>query len=139
MTHAGPRPRRRVSDQGRCLMPPVMSMLCQRWRWLRIIIGLVVEYPLLVGCAMVFEERLIFYPARYPSGDWHPVGLQYEDVTFATQDGVRLHGWYCPVPRPRGVFLMMHGNGGNITHRVDRITSWQRSLHVSVFVFDYRG
>jgi fermentation-respiration switch protein FrsA (DUF1100 family) len=88
---------------------------------------------------MVFEERLIFFPSRYPSGDWHPPGLQCEDVEFVTHDGVRLHGWYCPVPRPRGVFLMMHGNAGNITHRVDRITSWQRLLNVSVFVFDYRG
>jgi fermentation-respiration switch protein FrsA (DUF1100 family) len=43
------------------------------------------------------------------------------------------------MPRPRYVFLMAHGNAGNITHRVDRITSWQRSLNVSVFVFDYRG
>jgi fermentation-respiration switch protein FrsA (DUF1100 family) len=96
-------------------------------------------YGVLVGCAMIFEEHLIFVPSRYPNGDWHPVGLQCEDVTFVTQDGVRLHGWYCPVPRPRGVFLMAHGNAGNITHRVDRITSWQRSLNVAVFVFDYRG
>jgi fermentation-respiration switch protein FrsA (DUF1100 family) len=34
---------------------------------------------------------------------------------------------------------MCHGNAGNMTHRVDRITMWQQSLHVSVFVFDYRG
>ena len=98
-----------------------------------------VAYGVLVGCAMVFEEHLIFVPSRYPIGDWHPVGLQCEDVAFETQDGVRLHGWYCPVPHPRCVFLMAHGNAGNITHRVDRITSWQRSLNVSVFVFDYRG
>src|SRR5262249_30810497 len=139
MTHACPRLRRRGRDSGRCLMAPVMSMLCQRWRWLRVIIGLVVAYLLLVGCSMLFEERLIFYPSRYPSGDWHPVELQYEDVTFATQDGVRLHAWYCPVPGPRCVFPMMHRNAGNITRRVDRIAMWQRSLHVSVFVFDYRG
>ena len=88
---------------------------------------------------MIFEEHLIFVPSRYPSGDWHPVGLQCDEVTFATSDGVRLHGWYCPVPRPRCVFLMAHGNAGNITHRVDRIATWQRSLQVSVFVFDYRG
>jgi uncharacterized protein len=94
---------------------------------------------LLVGCSMVFEERLIFVPSCYPNGNWHPVGLQCEDVAFATQDGVRLHGWYCPVPRPRCVFLMMHGNAGNITHRVDRIMAWQHLLNVSVFVFDYRG
>jgi uncharacterized protein len=98
-----------------------------------------VTFLLLVGCAMVFEERLIFVPSRYPIGDWHPVGLQCEEVALTTQDRVRLHGWYCPVPRPRGVFLMAHGNAGNITHRVDRIMAWQQTLHVSVFVFDYRG
>src|SRR4029450_4105792 len=110
-----------------------------RLRWWRIAVYLAVPDLLLVGCAMFFEERLIFIPSRYPIGDWHPVGLQCEDVAFETQDGVRLHGWYCPVPHPRGVFLMMHGNAGNITNRVDRITSWQRLLNVSVFVFDYRG
>lgn len=101
--------------------------------------GFAMVYMLLVGCAMVFEERLIFFPSSYPSGDWHPRGLQYEDVVFVTQDGVRLHGWYCPVSHPRGVFLMAHGNAGNITHRVDRIIAWQCLLNVSVFVFDYRG
>jgi len=65
-------------------------------------------YGLLVGCAMVFEEHLIFVPSRYPSGDWHPVGLQYDDVALMTQDGVRLHGWYCPVPRPRGARTSLH-------------------------------
>jgi fermentation-respiration switch protein FrsA (DUF1100 family) len=88
---------------------------------------------------MFFEERLIFFPSRYPNGQWHPAGLRYDDVLFETQDGVRLHGWYCPVPRPRCVFLLLHGNAGNITHRVDRIIAWQRLLNVSVFVFDYRG
>jgi uncharacterized protein len=100
---------------------------------------LAVIYLLFVGCAMIFEEHLIFVPSRYPIGDWHPVGLQCEDVAFETQDGVRLHGWYCSVPHPRCVFLMAHGNAGNITHRVDRIRAWQQSLNASVFVFDYRG
>ncbi len=115
---------------------PVSS---KRQRLLGIAMCLVLTYLLLVGLSMVFEERLIFFPSRSPSGDWHPAGLQYEDVVFETQDGVRLHGWYCPVPRPRCVFLMAHGNAGNITHRVDRIMVWQRSLNVSVFMFDYRG
>ena len=101
--------------------------------------GLAVAYLLLVGCAMVFEEHLIFVPSRYPIGDWHPVGLQCEEVAFETQDRVRLHGWYCSVPHPRCISLMAHGNAGDITHRVDRITTWQQTLHVSVFVFDYRG
>src|SRR5262247_180401 len=115
------------------------SPSARRWRWLQGAASLTVVYGLLVGYAMVFEEYLIFVPSRYPIGDWYPVGLQCEVVVFATQDGVRLHGWYCPVPRPRCIFLMAHGNAGNITHRVDRIRAWQQNLNVAVFVFDYRG
>ena len=118
---------------------PVTSLLWTPRGWLRVAVGLAAVYLLLVGSTMWFEERLIFIPSPYPSGNWHPPGLQCEDVEFATQDGVHLHGWYCPVPYPRCVFLMAHGNAGNITHRIDRITAWQRSLNVSVFVFDYRG
>jgi uncharacterized protein len=118
---------------------PVTALLCTSQGWLRVVIGLVVVYLLLIGITMVFEERLIFVPSRSPVGDWHSAGLQCEDVVFATADGVHLHGWYCPVPHPRCVFLMAHGNAGNITHRVDRITAWQRTLNVAVFAFDYRG
>ena len=118
---------------------PAAPTPATRRRWWRLAVCLAVTYLLFVGCAMVFEERLIFVPSRYPLGDWHPPGLQCEDVALETQDGVRLHGWYCPVPRPRCVFLMAHGNAGNITHRVDRIMAWQQSLNASVFVFDYRG
>jgi hypothetical protein len=118
---------------------PVTARLWTPRGWLRLIIGLAAAYLLLGGYAIIFEERLIFVPSRYPVGDWHPRGLQCEDVELATHDGEQLHGWYCAVPRPRGVVLMFHGNAGNITHRADRITSWQRLLNVSVFVFDYRG
>jgi uncharacterized protein len=118
---------------------PYGSLPSLKARKAHLTVGLAVLSLLLVGCAMIFEERLIFVPSRYPIGDWHPVGLQCEDVACETQDGVRLHGWYCPVPRPRCVFLMAHGNAGNITHRVDRITALQQTLNASVFVFDYRG
>jgi hypothetical protein len=129
----------RLRERERPIATPGAPSSSRRQRVLRLAMGLTMTYLLLVGCAMVFEERLIFFPVRYPIGHWDAVGLQYEDVVFVTEDGVRLHGWYCPVPRPRCVFLMLHGNAGNITHRVDRITAWQRLLHVSVFVFDYRG
>jgi hypothetical protein len=118
---------------------PITALLYTPQGWLRVVMGLVVLYLLFVGRTMLWEERLIFVPSRYPMGAWHPVGLPCEDVVFATADGVRLHGWHCPVLRPRCVFLMCHGNAGNITHRVDRIMAWQRTLNASVFVFDYGG
>lgn len=88
---------------------------------------------------MFAEERLIFFPDRYPAGDWQPARIRFEDAAFETADGVKLHGWYCPVDQPKAVAIFSHGNAGNITNRADEIELWQRHLHVSVFIYDYRG
>jgi fermentation-respiration switch protein FrsA (DUF1100 family) len=94
------------------------------------------------------ENRLIFFPCRYPAGDWNPPGLVIENVNFQAEDCVRLHGWYCPcpqerpnpfIPEPRLVLLYCHGNAGNVTTRADNIRAWQTWLGVDVFIFDYRG
>ncbi|MBI2320942.1 MAG: alpha/beta hydrolase [Chloroflexi bacterium] len=65
-------------------------------------------------------------------------GLGYEEVWLTASDGVRLHGWFVPGPRDL-VWLWLHGNGGNISHRVENIAFIQRRLGASVFIFDYRG
>jgi hypothetical protein len=94
---------------------------------------------LLVLAAMLFEERLIFFPLRYPAGDWQPGGLVFEDAWFSSTDGTRRHGWYVPHPSPRAVVLFCHGNAGNITHRADILRDLHEITGVSVLIFDYRG
>lgn len=88
---------------------------------------------------MIFEESLIFVPSRYPDGDWQPAALDFQDVEFRAEDGVRLHGWYCPMRDDRAVVLVSHGNAGNLSHRAEEIRLWQQHLRVSVFIYDYRG
>ena len=56
------------------------------------------------------DELLLFFPAKFPTGDWKPHGLHFEDVYFSAEDGTKLHGWYCPCDNPRGVLLLAHGN-----------------------------
>jgi fermentation-respiration switch protein FrsA (DUF1100 family) len=53
---------------------------------------------------------------------------------------VRLHAWYYPgKAKTNGLaFLLCHGNGGNISHRLDQYDALLR-LGVSVLAFDYRG
>ena len=99
---------------------------------------------------MGFEDGLIFFPAKYPEGDWDlerlarlPGGENpaIEDAFFETSDGVKLHGWHCA---PRGaaasdqVLLWFHGNAGNLSDRYDMIRGFT-ALGVSVFIMDYRG
>jgi fermentation-respiration switch protein FrsA (DUF1100 family) len=83
------------------------------------------------------EEMFLFFPSK--EGDWTPAQLKFEDVYFAATDGTNLHGWYCPGENPRAAILIAHGNGGNIAVRAPWLQVLQKTLRVSVFIFDYRG
>ena len=39
---------------------------------------------------MFLEDSLIYFPSRYPEGDWHPAGLNFEDAWFQSADGTPL-------------------------------------------------
>jgi fermentation-respiration switch protein FrsA (DUF1100 family) len=112
---------------------PTLWRRCQAARWLAAG-GLV--FLLL---PMLFEESLIFFPSRYPDGNWEPRELAFEDAWFMTADGTPLHGWYAPVARPRAHVLFAHGNAGHLADRADLLRFLQRDLRVAVLAFDYRG
>ncbi len=88
---------------------------------------------------MFFEESLIFFPFRYPEGDWRPWGLKFEDAWFQASDGTKLHGWFVPHENPSAVILFCHGNAGNVTHRADILEKLHNEVGASVLIFDYRG
>jgi fermentation-respiration switch protein FrsA (DUF1100 family) len=92
-----------------------------------------------LGVMMFFENSLIYFPVVYPEGDWNPRGLPVEDAWFQAADGIRVHGWYLPKQNARAAVLFCHGNGGNLTHRVDTLAMLHRRVGVSVLIFDYRG
>ena len=87
---------------------------------------------------MLLQNALIFFPTRYPAGDWQPWGLTFEDAWFSAADGTSLHGWYVPCVNPRARILIAHGNAGNLSDRADML----RTLHMlraTTMIFDYRG
>ena len=109
------------------------------------------------GLTVLFEEKLIYFPEKYPGGMWEVLKLsasegkivpEIEDVSFSANDGVKLHGWYCAPGRIQDgsidpikadmVLLFFHGNAGNITYRYDMIRMLM-TLPVKVFIIDYRG
>jgi fermentation-respiration switch protein FrsA (DUF1100 family) len=100
---------------------------------------LLVVLCLLGGLLLLFETRFIYFPTRGYDATPSGLGLAHEDVWLTAEDGVRLHGWYLPVPGARWVTLVSHGNAGNISHRLDRALLLQARLRSSVFLYDYRG
>lgn len=87
------------------------------------------------GCGSLF-----FHPTRdhvpLPAGD----NVDRQDVRFASEDGVPLHGWLLS-PRgriSRGTILFLHGNAENISTHA-RSVLWLVQEGYTVFAFDYRG
>src|SRR5262249_53233419 len=117
-------------------MPGLANTIVRRtWRIVRF---LLIAYLVILLLMMFMENSLLFFPTRFPDGDWQPPGLQFEDAWFQAADGTKLHGWFVPHAHPRAVALFAHGNGGNLSHRSDLL----RELHdmgVAVLAFDYRG
>ncbi len=111
--------------------------LCRlSWRILRIVF---LAYLMVIVAAMFFENSLIYFPVVHPGGNWNPPGLHFEDAWFESEDGVKLHGWYVPHPKAKAAILFCHGNGGNLTHRIDSLHMLHQKAGASVLIFDYRG
>ncbi len=66
------------------------------------------------------------------------IGLEFEEVFLTTQDNISIHGWYLPNTASTFTLLFLHGNAGNISHRLDSLKIFH-DLGLSIFIIDYRG
>ncbi|MCU0293451.1 MAG: alpha/beta hydrolase [Thermoanaerobaculaceae bacterium] len=120
-------------------------------RLLVLLAGAGAVWLVLVGVLMLLEGSMLYFPARFPVGEWDTAGLgrrlgcRFEDLSFTTEDGRRLHGWWVhppagpePVAEDGPVLLYFHGNAGNLTHRAGTVATMAR-LGLQVLIFDYRG
>ena len=95
---------------------------------------------LLVLLAMTFLETWLIYPIPpIDARDWHPAGLNHEEVWFNAADGTKLFGWFAPQANSKRAVLYCHGNGEDVASNAGTLVELRRELDASVFIFDYRG
>ncbi len=99
---------------------------------------LFVAYVGLGALLYIMQPTFLYSPVREISNTPDEIGMDFEDVVFKTEDGLRLNGWYIPAKIAKFTILFCHGNGGNIMHRLDSINLFY-NLGLSCFIFDYRG
>ena len=90
---------------------------------------------LTMGCAnSVFyqpDKKVYKIPAQY--------GMKFEDVTFHSKDGTKLHGWFVPAAGDAiATVIHFHGNGQNMSAFLGAVM-WLPTEGFNVFCFDYRG
>ena len=109
-------------------------------RLLSLFLSILFAYVLVLVLVRMFESHLVFFP-NYPGrleGDWHPRGLDVEDVWLTTSDGVKLHAWWIAADKAKFTFLAFHGNASNIANRAPTY-EFLHGAHVNVFALEYRG
>lgn len=89
-------------------------------------------------------ERSLVYPAPpFSRGNWESRWIPREDVHFRSVGPggrvAKLHGWYCPHPRPKNVVLYSHCQSEHVASLVSVVARLQETLDASVLVYDYRG
>ncbi len=106
----------------------------------------VMHYLLLILVIMIVftlwliwrEPKMIYYPTQTIDYLPNQYGLLHEDITLLTSDSVRINAWYLPADSHRWTLLFLHGNAGNISHRLDKLAAFHK-LGISTLILDYRG
>ena len=86
----------------------------------------------------ILDRFMVYFPDRGLYTTPAEVGLEYSDVYLTTADGVRIHAWHVPGESDT-TLLWLHGNAGNISHRVNNIAILNSLTGLSVLIVDYRG
>ena len=90
----------------------------------------------------LFEHVQVYQPRSELVTDPGGIGLEFESVRFPSGNGPLLHGWFLPAPEDSAwrswAVVVSHGNGGNISHRLDLYRIWHEE-GFPVLAYDYRG
>ncbi len=104
------------------------------------IIGVLLTCAAILTLAWTFQRSLIYFPfGAVPSPS--AVGLDaVEPISFVTDDGIRLGGWFVTsrTSPSRGTLVVFNGNAGNRAYRADLARAF-REQGLAVLLFDYRG
>jgi hypothetical protein len=86
----------------------------------------------------LLENTSLFFPSREILLTPRSAGIAFEEVTFSSEDGVKLQGWFIPNPSARRNLLYFQGNAGNMSGRIDKIRQFH-AMGFNVLMFNYRG
>jgi len=84
------------------------------------------------------QDRLTYRPLAEIEAMPDSVGLAYEDVLLVNRQGTRIHGWFVPCAGAQRTMLFLHGNAGNVSHRLPSLRLFH-DIGLNVLVIDYSG
>ena len=109
---------------------------------LHLVAVLLAAYALVLALLWWGQSGMVYHPG-IPSREVHSTpadaGLEFESLRLVTADGERLAAWFVAGPRDDSpVVLFLHGNAGNIGHRLDTL-SMLHAAGAATLIVEYRG
>jgi fermentation-respiration switch protein FrsA (DUF1100 family) len=85
-------------------------------------------------------NKLFYFPTWDEPSNPAKWGYRYENVSFPSQDGTSLHGWFVPPAKgkPKGTVVFSHGNAGSMGYHLGFVL-WLANEGYQVLMYDYRG
>lgn len=106
--------------------------------WWSILLIIFIAYSILAWSVYFMQSSFIYRPVRNVPYTPSDMDLIYEKVALKTDDGLKIAAWFVPCEKAIMTVLFCHGNGGNMTHRLDTINILNE-LGLNCLIFDYRG
>lgn len=105
------------------------------------------DYELLFpGIVYHAGDKMLYHPDNPPNSRIfvpppNALSLPFENIYFKSLDSTKLHGYLILQPQPLEcpTILFLHGNAGNIGHRLPNAKGLYKYLHANVFLLEYRG
>lgn len=102
----------------------------------------------LLGILYHAQDNCLYYP-ELPSHSrvFVPIpsmyNLPYESVQTKSADGVSIHMFFIFQPKERQrqspTIIFLHGNAGNMGHRLQNCVGLYHNLHCNILLVEYRG
>lgn len=103
---------------------------------------------MLLGILYHAQDNLLYHPEQPPhSRVFIPVpsmhGLPFESINIRSSDNVTLHAFWIRHPGEKGrfvpTFVYLHGNAGNMGHRLHNASGIFHTLQCNLLMVEYRG
>jgi fermentation-respiration switch protein FrsA (DUF1100 family) len=106
---------------------------------IRLLIVTLAAVVVVLAFFWLVQRQMIYFPTRDVMAPAQAGLPQAERVTFRTDDGIVLHGWFVPASSSAGTtVIVFNGNAGNRSYRADLAAGLARA-GLAVLLFDYRG
>ncbi len=121
------------------IVSTVLSDVSSRSRILTTVLSLLAVFSVAFFGLRWYEQKAVYYPTRDIVQSPRDAGLRFQEVMLKTVDGETIHGWWVPSGKEHApVLLFFHGNGGNVSHRLEKLAVFH-SIGADTLIIDYRG